>query len=76
MSLGSGGKSCDLFMPDMDPFDLVLTADRVCDAVQAVADNTVNALHPGSRQGLDELICNCHDVYPFCSPVTSRMTRR
>ena len=41
-------------MADMDPVDLALAPDRVGDAVEAVANDTVDTLHAGSCQGLGE----------------------
>jgi hypothetical protein len=34
----------DLFVPDMDPLDLSLTADGIGQSVQTVADDAINAL--------------------------------
>jgi hypothetical protein len=42
--LGTCRESRDLFVPDMYPFDLVLTAKRVRQPIQAVANNAINPL--------------------------------
>ena len=47
-----GGKGCDLFMPDVDPVDRLSLAQRVGEAVQAVADHAEDALDAGLGQGL------------------------
>jgi hypothetical protein len=58
MRLGAGGECGDLLVPDMDPVDLSLTADRIRQAVEAVAYNPIDPLDAGHRQRLGELICN------------------
>jgi hypothetical protein len=40
----------------MHPLDLALSADRVGETVEAVTDDTVDALDAGSGKGLDELV--------------------
>jgi hypothetical protein len=50
----AGRESGNLLMADMDPVDLALAPDRVGDAVEAVANDTVDTLHAGSCQGLGE----------------------
>src|SRR3989442_15952659 len=42
MRLRSSGKRCRLFMSHMNPMNLFLCANRVCDTVERVAGNTVN----------------------------------
>ena len=42
MSFRSSGKRCCLFMPHVNPLNLFLCANRVGDAVERVAANTVN----------------------------------
>ena len=63
MRLGAGREGRDLLVPDMDPFDLALSADRVGEAVEAVADDAVDPLDAGRGEGLRELISDrfCHD---------------
>ena len=56
MRLGACRESSDLFVADVNPFDRPLAADRIGDAVEAVADDAKDALDPGRHQSLDELI--------------------
>jgi len=58
MRLRPGGEGGDLLVPDMDPFDLALTAKGIGQAVQAVADDPVNPLDAGGREGLGKLVGN------------------
>ena len=55
MRLGAGREGRDLLVPDMDPLDLALAAERVGQTVQAVADDAVDALDAGRSQRLGEL---------------------
>ena len=56
LRLASGGEGRSLLMPRMDPPDRLLRAERLGEAVEAVADDAVDALHAGSRKGLDEIV--------------------
>src|SRR4051812_15303150 len=66
MRLGTGGEGCDFLMPDRDPLDPAPAADGVRQAVQAVADEPVDAFDAGSGQDLDELFGHslCHEASP------------
>jgi hypothetical protein len=65
MRLGTGREGRDLLVTDMHPCDPALPADRVGQAVQAVADDAVDALDAGGREGLGELIGDgCHLSLP------------
>ena len=66
MRLGAGREGGDFFVPDVDPFDLALAADRVGQTVQAVADDAVDALDAGGREGFGELIRNVFISYLRC----------
>jgi hypothetical protein len=44
MRFGSGGKGARLLMTDVYPIDILFYADGVGDAVQRVADDTVDSL--------------------------------
>ena len=52
MRLGARRKCGYLFMPDMDPLDLVLPADRIGKAIQAVADDSIDTPDANSRRFL------------------------
>src|SRR4029077_16369047 len=59
MRLGARGESGDLLVPDVHPLDLALPADGIRNAVQAIADNAIDALDAGCREDLGELIRHC-----------------
>src|SRR5262249_29328782 len=67
MGLGTGRKGCDFLVPDMNPFDLALTAQRVGQPVETVTDDAVNAFDSRGGENLGELICDplCHRSFPF-----------
>jgi hypothetical protein len=63
--LGAGGEGSGLLVSHMQPLDLALPADRVGEAVEAVADDTVDALDAGRGEGFDELISDgLHGLAP------------
>src|SRR5215468_3213805 len=62
MRLGAGGKRGDLLVPHVDPLDLSLAADRIREAVEAIADDSINSLDAGARHRLGKLICNRRHV--------------
>src|SRR5712672_4074912 len=53
--LGTGCESRDLFVPHMHPFDLALAADRIGQAVQAVADDAIDTLDAGGSESFCKL---------------------
>jgi len=57
MSFRSSGKRCRLFMPDMNPLNLFLGANRVGDAVERVAGNTVNLPNSCFSENLYQQVC-------------------
>src|SRR5258708_33551819 len=69
MRLGAGRESCDLLVPHMYPLDLALTADRIGQPVQAVADNAIDPFHAGGGKGFCKLVSNCfgHDTLSLSS---------
>src|SRR5689334_17745649 len=56
ISFSAGGKSGTFFMTNMHPVNLVQAPQRVREAVERVADDAVNALHPGLGEGF------CHKI--------------
>src|SRR5579871_3285933 len=71
MRFCTGRKGCDLLMADMDPLDLVLTAQLVGQTVQTVADDAVDAFDAGNGEDVDELAgyVLCHRNLPaLCRP--------
>ena len=71
MRLGAGREGGDLLVADMNPLDLPLAADRVGQAVQAVADDAVNSLDAGRGESFGELVRNCLHV-PLLGEETGR----
>ena len=68
MRLGAGGESGNLFVAEVQPGDPTVAAQRVGEAVQAVADDAVNALYPGGGEGLDHLVGNSCGHRPSPTP--------
>src|SRR5215475_5660616 len=66
MGLSTGRKGCDFLVPDMNPFDLALTAQRVGQPVETVTDDAVNAFDSCGGENLGELVCDplCHRSFP------------
>ena len=56
MGVGAGGEGGDFLVAHMQPFDAATPADRVGEAVEAVADDAVDALHAGGGENLDHLV--------------------
>ncbi len=56
MRFGADGKSGDLFVAEVQPGDAAVAPQSISKAVQAVADNAINALHTGGGEGLDHLV--------------------
>ena len=63
---GAGGEGAGLLVAHMNPLDLALSADRIGEAVEAVADDAVDAFDAGRGEGLDELIG--YRSWHFCPP--------
>ncbi len=63
MRFAAGRESCDLLVPHMHPFYLSLAADRIGQAVQAVADDAIDPLDASCRESFRKLISDCfgHD---------------
>src|SRR5262249_43627034 len=70
MGLATGGKRGDLLLPDVNPSDLALAAQRVGQPVEAVADDAVIAFASRSHENLGKLIRAplCHRSFPFRAP--------
>ena len=66
MRLGAGGECGNLLVSDMQPLHLSLPADGVRQAVQAVTDDSVDALDASGGECLSELISDtsCHGYSP------------
>jgi hypothetical protein len=68
MGFTGGSESCGLFVPNMNPFDLTLAAQRVGKPIKAIADNSVNPLDSGGDENVHELVryLLSHERVPFC----------
>jgi hypothetical protein len=66
MRIRPGGEGGDLLVPDVDPFDLSLSANGIGEAVEAVTDDPVDAFNSRRSKRFGELICNssCHVSSP------------
>ena len=58
-----GGKGRDLLMPDVNPVDRLSLAQRVGEAVEAIADHAENALDAGLGQRLRDEVCDIVDLH-------------
>src|SRR5271156_1939424 len=65
MRLRTRGKGPDLPVPDMNPLDLSLATKRVCQTIEAIADDAIDALDAGRCEHFHKLICDCsyHDIF-------------
>jgi hypothetical protein len=70
MRFGTGGEGSGLLVAHMHPLDLALSAQRISDAVQAVANYTVDPPHAHCSEYLGNLICygSTHDFPPVRLP--------
>jgi hypothetical protein len=57
MGLGAGCEGGDFLMPDMNPFDLALAAQRVGEPVEAVADDAVDSFDAGGDKLVRDRSC-------------------
>jgi len=64
MGVRAGGERGDLLVPDMQPLNAAMAAQRIGEAIEAVAHDSVDALDTGGGEGFDHLVCNsaCHDI--------------
>src|SRR5262245_20633761 len=56
MGLATGGKRRDLLVPDMNPFDLALAAERVGQPIETVANDAVDPFDSGRDENFGKLI--------------------
>jgi hypothetical protein len=56
MGFSAGREGTDFLVPDVHSLDLALAPQRVCDAVETVADDAVDALYSGSNKRICKLI--------------------
>ena len=66
MRLGTSREGRDLLVPNMHPLDLVLSPQRVGEAVEAIADNAIDPLDSHLQLGslrIDRLL-----ILPYCPP--------
>src|SRR3569833_211881 len=67
LRLAGGRESRHLLVTDMHPVDPFPVAQRLGQAVEAVADHAVDPAYSSKLEGLDDLICDCcHGSDSFC----------
>jgi hypothetical protein len=78
MSLGAGRESGNLFVTHVEPLDFALASNRIGEAVQAIADDSVYPFNSGDREGFGKLIRNSFHVllHLVGSTGTARQTKR
>ncbi len=64
MRIPAGRERGDFLVPDMQPLNAAMAAQRIGEAIEAVAHDSVDALNAGGGEGFDHLVCNsaCHDL--------------
>jgi hypothetical protein len=55
MCFGTRGERSNFFVPHMNPLDPAMTADRVGQAVEAIANDAIHPFHTCCHQHFDEL---------------------
>jgi hypothetical protein len=68
MRFRAGRKCRSLFVAHVNPFNLILSPDRIGDTVQGIAANSVDLVDAGRRQGLHQQVgygFRCHNVASF-----------
>jgi hypothetical protein len=75
---GASGERGAFFMPHMNPLHLLLLAYRICDSVERVAGETIDAINSGIRDDLNYQICDslCHGIAPFGTACLNSKPRR
>src|SRR5476651_1959431 len=65
MSFSARRKGCYFLVPDMNPLDLALPANRVRQTIEAVSNDSVDPLDTRGGERLRKLVgyCLCHEVY-------------
>jgi hypothetical protein len=60
----TGRERGDFLVPDMQPLKAVMAAQRIGEAIEAIAHDSVDALNAGGGEGFDHLVCNsaCHNL--------------
>src|SRR6185437_3671309 len=75
MGLRARGESSHLLVPDVNPFDLALPAQAVCNPVEAVAHDAIHTLHSCQRERLRKLIGDRgHRTTPAKGKVQARVS--
>src|SRR6266851_5902803 len=64
MRIRAGGERGDFLVPDMQPLHAAMAAQRIGEAIEAVAYDSIDALDTGGGEGFDHLVCNSarHDI--------------
>src|SRR5262249_7402814 len=72
--VAAGRKGRDLLMADVEPLDAAVAAQGIGEAIEAVADDAIDALHAGGGESLDHLVRTgrCNFAPP---PVSGRVAR-
>src|SRR6266403_3745902 len=64
MRVPAGGERGDFLVPDMQPLHAAMAAQCIGEAIEAVANDSIDTLDTGGGEGFDHLVCNsaCHDI--------------
>src|SRR5882762_8098143 len=64
MRIRAGRERGDFLVPDMQPLNAAMAPQRIGEAIEAVAHDSIDTLDTGGGEGFDHLVCNsaCHDI--------------
>ena len=67
LRFGAGREGGDLFVADVQPLELTLLADGVCQPVQAIPDDAIDPFHARGGEGLGELFSDRGHAVLLCA---------
>src|SRR6202171_1265075 len=64
MRIRAGRERGDFLVPDMQPLHAAVAPQRIGEAIEAVAHDSIDTLDTGGGEGFDHLVCDClcHDI--------------
>jgi hypothetical protein len=64
MRICASRESGDFLVPDMQPLNAAMAAQRIGEAIEAVTHDSINSLDTSGGEGFDHLVCDgaCHAI--------------
>jgi hypothetical protein len=64
MRIRAGRERGDFLVPDMQPLNAAMAPQRIGEAIEAVANDSIDSPDTGGGESFDHLVCNsaCHDL--------------